>query len=168
MGERTERQKTLADDQVVEPDRNIVRLKRVGKRVLALGLQELLLEFRESRFHPLWAKGSEGDALLYDAAEANGMFVVSGLQARSPVVGIVDLAAGSVTYEPIDLEPGYSPRIMVLDGEMFVYSGNKIVAGVPGRWRTYRNFGADRIAEILRDGTGQLLVYLQRGVLISL
>jgi hypothetical protein len=43
------------------------------------------------------------------------------------------------------LEPGYLPGIMVPDQEMFACSANKIIAGVPGQWRTYRDFGADRI-----------------------
>jgi hypothetical protein len=61
---------------------------------------------------------------------------------------------GKLRYEPVDLEPAYLPRIMVLDGEMFAYSANKIIAGVPHQRRTYQDFGADRIAEIIRDGTG--------------
>jgi hypothetical protein len=57
---------------------------------------------------------------------------------------------------------------MVLDGEMFAYAANKIIAGVPGQRRTYLDFGADRIAGILRDGTGQMLPYLNSGILTGL
>lgn len=110
VNEHAEHQKTLAEDGIVEPDRNVVRLKRVGKRALAFGLQQLLLEFQGTAFRSLITEASTGETALYDAAEIDGVLVLTGIQARSPVFGVFDPAARTVSYERVDLEPGYFPE----------------------------------------------------------
>jgi hypothetical protein len=92
-------------------------------------------------------------------------FVVSGSLRRAPLLSALSSACGKPEIGAYRL--GARIRAQnVPDYEMFVYSATKIIAGVPGQWRTYRDFGADRIERLLRAGIGQLLAYLNSGMLI--
>lgn len=167
MNTRTESQSNLASSSIALPARNFLRVKSLDSGIHGLGLRELLVRFQQG---PESLLGQEGttNTLLFDAASFNAGLVVSGSANRLPMLGVYDPGERKILFERVDLEPPTFPRVLSLGGELLVYSVDRILVGLPSRWRVLKTFPGDRLVGIVEDERGQLAAYLKSERLVTL
>lgn len=167
MNTRTESQSNLASSSIALPTRNILRVKSVDSGIHGVGLRELLVRFQQ-RPESLLAQEGTTNTVLFDAASFNAGLVVSGSANRLPMLGVYDPGERRILFERVDLEPPTFPRVLSLGGELLVYSVDRILVGVPSRWRILKTFPGDRLVGIVEDERGQLVAYLKSERLVTL